>query len=241
MLLKGGYGLRVLVTGGVHGDEFKGPNAILRLCENLRPDDLAGQVLMIPALNMPGVMASSRVNPLDGANLKRAFPGDRDDRPTAMLAHFVETRLMPHLDAVIDLHAGGKVSVFAPSVLATRTADPDLFARNLRLAEAFGMPMLWVLSGLNESRSLNDAVERKAVAMIAAELVGGGGVDPALVDLAQAGLIACLVHLGLLTNRPAVPAPTRHVEVTGLEQTVATPARGLLDRPVAAGDDVRAD
>jgi predicted deacylase len=238
--IKGADGPRVLITGGVHGDEFEGPAAILRLSETLRPADLTGQVILIPALNMPAVMASSRVNPLDGANLNRAFPGDPDGGPTAMIAHFVETALLPHLNAVIDLHAGGRASVFAPSVLATRTADPNLFERNLNLAEALGMPTIWVLSGLNDSRSLNAAAERAGVAMIAAELGGGGGVDPGLVARTETGLIACLQALGVLANQPETLRPARQVEVTNLEQTVAAPSRGLFDRAVTAGDDVRA-
>lgn len=237
--VKGGEGPRVLITGGVHGDEFEGPAAILRMCETLDPGTLAGQVLMVPALNMPAVMAASRVNPLDGQNLNRAFPGTPDGSPTAMIAHFVEAVLMPHLDAVIDLHAGGKASVFAPSALATRTADAALFARNMALAEALGMPTIWILSGFNDSRSLNAAAERAGVAMFAAELGGGGGVEPGLVDRTEAGLMACLQSLGLVAGTPVAGATARRVEVTGLEQTLVAPARGLFDRAVSASDMIR--
>jgi predicted deacylase len=238
--VKGGDGPRVLITGGVHGDEFEGPAAILRLCETLDPRVVGGQVLMIPALNMPAVMAASRVNPLDGQNLNRAFPGDPDGPPTAMIAHFVEAALMPHLDAVIDLHAGGKASIFAPSALATRTADAALFARNMALAEALGMPTIWVLSGFNDSRSLNAAAERAGVVMIAAELGGGGGVDPGLVDRAETGLLACLASLGMIAGSPMAGTTERRVEVTGLDQTLVAPARGLFDRRVSANDMVLA-
>lgn len=234
--IKGTVGPTVLITGGVHGDEFEGPAAILRLCETLAAVELAGQVILIPALNYTALMASSRVTPQDGQNMNRAFPGDPDGGPTAMIAHFVESVLLAMVDAVIDLHSGGKASVFAPTALATRTSDTSLFAQNLALAEVFGMPALWILSGFSDSRSFNSAAERAGVAMIAAELGGGGGVQPDLVNAAEAGLRRCLAHLGVLTSASPVPGPARRFEVTDLNQTIDAPARGIFDRFVSASD-----
>ncbi|NKB53130.1 MAG: hypothetical protein GKR97_13060 [Rhizobiaceae bacterium] len=110
--IRGGDGPVMLVTGATHGDEFEGPAAMMRLVQQLNPDELKGQVILIPALNAPALSASSRVSPLDGANLNRAFPGDPDGGPTAMIADFVETELLPLCDAAIDLHSGGKASFF---------------------------------------------------------------------------------------------------------------------------------
>ena len=146
--IRGGDGPVVLIIGGTHGDEFEGPAAIMRLAQKLAPDALSGQVILIPALCAPALAAASRVSPLDGANLNRAFPGDPDGGPTAMLAHFVETVLMPRCDAVIDLHSGGMAAFFQPCALATRTADASLYGRNLDLARAFGLPLIWVLGSI---------------------------------------------------------------------------------------------
>ena len=64
-------------------------------------------------MNAPALMDSSRVSPLDQITMNRAFPGDADGGPTQMLAHFIETRLLPLCDAAIDLHSGGKAAIFA--------------------------------------------------------------------------------------------------------------------------------
>ncbi|MEK6216551.1 MAG: succinylglutamate desuccinylase/aspartoacylase family protein, partial [Boseongicola sp.] len=69
--LKGGDGPVLLLIGGTHGDEFEGPSVIMRLIHALDPASIRGQVIAIPALNTPAVMSSSRVSPLDGANLNR--------------------------------------------------------------------------------------------------------------------------------------------------------------------------
>ena len=236
--IKGAAGPTVLVIGGTHGDEFEGPSAIMRLARRLSPDVVSGQLILMPALNGPAVAASSRVSPLDDGNLNRAFPGDADGGPTAMLAHFVETVLLPRCDAVIDLHSGGKASFFQPCVLATRTADRGLYDRNLELARAFGLPLVWVLGANNDNRSVNSAAERAGVAMIAAELGGGGGSDPDIAEQAERGLLQCLGHLGIL-DAPAAPhGEPRLIEIASPLHSLYAPADGLFDRLVRAGQDV---
>ncbi|MDU8944113.1 succinylglutamate desuccinylase/aspartoacylase family protein [Ovoidimarina sediminis] len=238
--LKGAPGPTVLILGGTHGDEFEGPAAIMRLAARLQPAEINGQVILIPALNAPAVSASARVSPLDGQNLNRAFPGDADGGPTAMLAHYVETELLPKADAVIDLHSGGKASFFEPCALATQTHDPALTAANMALARAFGLPLIWALGPHNDSRSVNGAAARAGVPMIATELGGGGGVDPGITDLAEAGLLRCLRHLGVLAGGPPDVVETRCVEIADPLHSVYAPADGLFDRFCQAGMDVAA-
>jgi predicted deacylase len=227
--IKGGDGPVVLITGGTHGDEFEGPAAIMRLAARLTPADLLGQIILMPALNAPAVAASARVSPLDGANLNRAFPGDADGRPTAMIADYIEG-LLSRCDGAIDLHSGGKASFFAPSALATQTADPGLRAKNLALARAFGLPLIWELGGQNDNRSLNSATE----------LGGGGGVDPTITDAAEAGLIRSLIHLGVMPGQTEL-ADARRVEIESGLHSLHAPADGIFDRAISAGQDVRAD
>lgn len=237
--LKGGAGPVVLITGGNHGDEFEGPAAIMRLANALDPDALRGQIILIPALNAPAVAASTRVSPLDGANLNRSFPGDPGGGPTAMIADVVSAALLPRCDAAIDLHSGGRASFFAPCALATQSADPALRRANLDLARVFGLPLIWELGGNNDGRSMNGTAERAGVPMIAAELGGGGGVDPAITDAAEAGLYRCLAHLGLVDGDAAATDP-RRVEIRDLTASLYAPADGLFDRAISAGQDVSA-
>jgi predicted deacylase len=236
--IKGRDGPVVLITGGSHGDEFEGPAAIMRLAGRLSPADLLGQIILMPALNAPAVSASARVSPLDGANLNRAFPGDADGGPTAMIADYIEGLLLC-CDGAIDLHSGGKASFFAPSALARQTADPGLRAQNLALARAFGLPLIWELGGQNDDRTFNAAAERAGIPMIATELGGGGGVDPAITDAAEAGLIRALTHLGALPGTTELANP-RRVEIRSHSHTLHAPADGIFDRAISAGSDVRA-
>lgn len=238
--LSGAPGPVVMVLGGVHGDEFEGPAAIMRLARDLTPGELRGRVVLIPATNAPAFSASARCSPLDGGNLNRAFPGDADGGPTTMIADWLQSRMIPHCDAVIDLHSGGKASVFVPCTLPQPGISQTLDAANLALATAFGLPVIWQLGAHNEDRSVNAACARAGVACIAAELGGGGGVDPNMTDMAEAGLRRVLHHLGVLASAPPSDprANTTRVMIADPADHVMAPARGLFDRRCRAGDRV---
>ena len=233
--LSNGKGPTVLLTGGVHGDEFEGPAALMRLLQQLEPEDIQGRLIIIPALNAMAFEQSSRVSPLDGVNLNRAFPGDANGTPTQMLAHFIETVLLPQCDAVIDLHSGGKASVFASCTLAQ--LDGDCGDRNRALANAVAAPLLWVSGRSNDDRSLNAAAVRQQVSMIAAELGGGGGCDPVMTGFSESAIKRALNHLGLtrLSVEPAQPP-----RLVTHRQTLTAPATGLFDRLCTAGETVEA-
>ncbi|MEO8546388.1 MAG: succinylglutamate desuccinylase/aspartoacylase family protein [Burkholderiaceae bacterium] len=236
---KSGAGPVVLMFGGTHGDEFEGPAALMRLVDGLDLADITGQVIIVPALNAPAFQASLRVSPVDGVNLNRAFPGNPTGGITEQIAYYVETELLPMAAAAIDLHSGGKASYFAPCTLPNRTADAALYARNLELAKVFGLPLIWVLGGLNDNRSLNSAAARAGVPMIAAELGGGGGVDPAITDATEAGLYRLLRHVGVLRGEvPPKDAP-RMVEIASVDHSLYAQGDGVFDRRASAGQVVK--
>ena len=240
--IKSGPGPVVLMFGGTHGDEFEGPSALMRMVNDLQIKDITGQVIIIPGLNTPAVHVSSRVSPLDGQNLNRAFPGNSTGGVTDQIAHYVETKLLPLSDAAVDLHSGGKASFFTPCTLATRTENIELYAKNIKLAEAFGLPLIWILGAHNDKRSLNSAAERAGVPMIATELGGGGGVDPLITDATEVGLYRLLCNLNVLTrNQNSSKSNKIHrVEIRSQDHSIFSDGDGIFDRKVSAGVSVKA-
>jgi predicted deacylase len=239
-VLAGAPGPTLLLTAGVHGDEFDGPAALMRLVHALELSTLRGRLIVLPALNGPAVACSRRTSPLDDGNLNRAFPGDPNGGPTQQIAHFVEQVLLPCCDAAIDLHSGGKASVFVNCSLATRTADKALFGRNLELARAFGAPFIWVLGKHNDDRSLNAAAARQGIPMIAAELGGAGVIDPNAARLAHDGILRCMRHLGMLEDAPVGESTARMIEIASATDTLYASCEGLFVRRFEPGDVIEA-
>src|ERR671932_218745 len=74
-----GPGLTFLLTAGIHAAEYTGTLAALRLARQVQPEHVRGSIVIIPLLNRPGFFERSvYVNPEDGQNLNRAFPGKPD-------------------------------------------------------------------------------------------------------------------------------------------------------------------
>src|SRR5438552_17173232 len=73
-VIKNGPGPTILVSGGTHGDEYQGQIAVMNLGRELRPEMVSGRIILIPMLNLPAARAATRLSPLDGKNLNRAFP-----------------------------------------------------------------------------------------------------------------------------------------------------------------------
>ena len=245
-VLANGKGPTALLIAGVHGDEFEGPTALMRLIHRLKLENISGRIIILPTLNKPAIDASTRVSPLDHVNMNRAFPGDPNAGPTHMLAHYIEQVLMPQSDMVIDLHTGGKASIFTSCTLASRTSDQQLFEANIKLAQAFGLPLVWLLGEFNDDRSVNAAALRNKIPMIATELGGGGGNDPLQIQIAENGICRCLSAFEILKDasidyQKQANSTIRKVEIRSSSQNLYAPASGLFDRHFKAGDEVKKD
>ena len=98
-------------------------------------------------MNHAAAKAGTRLSPVDHLNLNHLFPGDADGSPTAMLAHFLETALLPMADFVIDPHAGGASMPHAPCAMIRKSKDADRYRRMIGALKAFGAPFALVKSG----------------------------------------------------------------------------------------------
>ena len=72
-VIRNGNGPTALFTGGNHGDEYEGPVALLKLIRALKPEAIQGRVIVMPALNLPALLAGNRVSPVDWKNMSLSF------------------------------------------------------------------------------------------------------------------------------------------------------------------------
>ena len=237
----GGRGPTVLVTAGNHGDEHEGKIVARRLIRGLDPALVRGRLIIVPALNYPAVVEDSRVSPIDGGNMNRAYPGDAGGTPTFAIAHWVETVVLPMCDAALDLHSGGKASEYLPCAYLVMGGDRDLMAAKIDAVKAFGAPVTAVVSATADPRSLSGAADRHGVVNLATELGGGGTVGLDALEVGDAGTRRWLAHVGILEPEHAPPAaPTRFLRTRDHRDFVAAPMDGLFEPRVRLGDAVKA-
>lgn len=242
--IKNGTGPTVLLVSGNHGDEYEGQVTLMKLTRRLTQADVNGRIIILSAANFPAAMAGMRTSPIDDGNLNRSFPGDPDGRPTAMIAHYIESVLLPMADFVVDLHSGGSSLMYIPSTLARRSADPAKRAETIEMMKIFGAPIGMLLDlPPGEDRTLTGGTERVGSAVhLGTELGGSGTVTPAVLAYAERGVARLLNHFGVLAKplHDETPGKTRIVAVRGPEYYCYAPDNGLFEPYVELGDEVAA-
>lgn len=227
-----GTGPRTLLIGGVHGDEYEAQIALSKLAHTLDAGEMAGSLLIIPALNLPSALAGARLSPLDNCNLNREFPGDARGSVTQRLAHFVSHELVPRADNVVDLHSGGRSLRFKPCMFVHEQSSEERTAAFLAAAQSFGAPFTVVLREDHADQMLDDVVEKAGKLMLASELGGSALVTPESIHLTTTGLTRLLTQLRHLSGK-ATDAPrqadSQLVCIPGPECTVYAEGTALFE------------
>ena len=240
-----GNGPNVLVLAGNHGDEYPGQIAIMRLMRELNESEVAGRLIMIPALNMPAAKASTRLSPVDGKNLNRCFPGRSDGTLTETIAHYLTTVLFPQVDVVIDLHTGGRGVFFYPCAHMHLVDDLVQRRQMARAAVAFNTDFAFLYADIAGTGLLPVEAERLGKIVVTTEM-GGGEVTPRHVHrLTQDGLRNVLIHLGALAGEPQTRsdlglAPVRWVEALDEDDYIFAPESAFYESLVDVGAEVEA-
>ena len=240
IVIRNGPGPNVLLTAGNHGDEYEGQLTLMKLCRELESVDVRGRIIMLTAANFPAAVAGLRTSPIDDLNLNRSFPGDPDGRPTAAIAHYIESELLPISDFVVDLHSGGSSLMYLPSSLAARSRDSARAAKQLEMLNAFAAPLMYFAYPGGENRTMLAAAERAGVAAIGTELGGSGTTSIHSLSVAEQGVRRVLKHLGSVPGMVVDDAESRSriMEVRDSSYYVYSPDYGIWEPLVDLGDEV---
>jgi predicted deacylase len=192
-------GPHVLITGGVHGDEFEPIAAIRRLIEMFTAkhgtvSGLRGRLTLVPVVNESAFLRGHRCAD-DGKDLARTCPGRADGTLTEQIA-FSLSRLIRTADYYIDLHTGGtELSVF-PLAGYVMHSHSDVLDAQRRMARAFNLPVIWGTAANLEGRSLSVARDADVPA-IYCEYLGAATCSQAGIDAYVDGCLNVLAELGL--------------------------------------------
>jgi predicted deacylase len=148
-------GPHLLITAGVHGDEWEPMVAVRSLLRVIRPDNLAGRLTLIPVVNEPAYRRGTRVGD-DGLDLARTCPGRSDGSETARIA-FELCELMRGADYLIDLHTGGVQLRLWPLAGYMLHPDERVLEQQRLMAHAFNLPFVWGTDPSLNGRTLSAA------------------------------------------------------------------------------------
>ena len=192
-------GATLVVTAGIHGDEYEGVRAIFDVVETLDPAAMRGDLITVPVSNPPAFWAGTRRSPLDGVNLARVFPGAPDQGPSEAIAHALAQTVIAQADFYLDLHSAG-VACLMPTMVGYNAND----TRGRAAAECFGAPVTWSHPTIAPGRTISFAHER-GIPWLYTEARGAGRIHPYDLNVFRNGVTNLMRHLRILPGEPAPP------------------------------------
>ncbi len=239
-----GQGPTVLILGGNHGDEYQGQIAAMKLARELTSEMVTGRIILIPSLNFPAARAATRLSPLDGMNMNRAFPGEAEGPVTSQIAHYLRTVLFPMCDVVIDIHSGGRSMEFLPC--AHMHLVPNIEQRGKMLAAmlAWNTDFAFLYADIAGTGLLPVEAENQGKLVVTTELGGGEAIPASVHRIAQRGLRNVLIHVGALVGEEQSRAslglpPTILTQALSRDDYLLAPESGIFEILVDLGEQVR--
>ena len=190
-------GVTLLITAGIHGGEYPGIEAVIRLAATLDPRDVSGRVILMPLVAPESFHARQQyVLPADGKNVNRQFPGRAFGTISERIAHTVVNQAAIQADAWIDLHGGDIHEALIPVVGYLEEGEASVQERARAMVRVFG------IEHVIHPRDLPGTTFKTAAALgipcIIAEAGQCGRLDEESTERLVSGCVNVGRHLGLL-------------------------------------------
>jgi len=244
-------GPRLLITAGVHGDEYLPMLAVEALIRHFESSEanLRGTLTLISIVNPPAFRRGNRCGD-DQLDLARTCPGREDGSATEQIA-FHLSREIENADYYVDIHTGGTELCILPMAGYILHPDKTILEKQRSLANASLLPFLWGTSAELEGRSLSVARDANVPAIYVEYLgshreqrdildgeSGGVGLDHPLV----AGCLNVMRHLkvvdGVEQSKPQKTVEDWRPQSGHMQLCCPAPATGFFKARAQIGDSI---
>ena len=234
-------GPHLLITAGVHGDEYEPVLTVLRLIREMEGKTFCGTLTLVPVVNSSAFFRASRTGE-DGLDLARTCPGRPDGSLTERVADEIST-LIRQADYFVDLHTGGNAYHLTPFAGYMLHPSEKVLSRQRTMAQVFGLPLVWGTTPQLEGRTLSVARDAQVPA-IYIEYGGGGGRNAQGIEELLSGCWNVMTHLGMtentLSGNRVVYTVEDHKENSGhLQIMYPSPTDGIFEAVVCLGEVVK--
>lgn len=186
-------GPTVFVSAAVHGDELNGIEIIRRLIQLKSLKVSHGTLILVPMVNVYGVLNQSRYMP-DRRDLNRSFPGSDKGSLAARVADIFLDQIVRHCDYGVDLHTGAIHRSNLPQIRADLEDE-----KTLNLAREFGVPVL--LNANIRDGSLRQAAVEAGCRILLYEAGQALRFDELSIRAGVRGVTNVLSHLGMVRRK----------------------------------------
>lgn len=222
-------GPRLFVSAAIHGDELNGIEICQRLLEHKSLGSIRGTLLVVPVVNVYGLIHRSRYLP-DRRDLNRSFPGSETGSLTARVAYLFQSEIVARCSHGIDLHTGAVLRSNLPQIRANLDN-----AETAALARAFAVPV--VLNSALRDGSLRDLAAQQDIPVLLYEAGEALRYDEISIRAGVHGILNVMRHLHML-GPGRRKRPTLEPFVARTSSWIRAPESGMLRYAVRLGQRV---
>jgi predicted deacylase len=229
------------LSAGIHGDEFPPIFALQKLIKTIKPETLEGTLVIVHLANLEGFHGRRiALNPIDGKNLNRVFPGSADGTQTEQIADFMTRELIAKTDYLIDIHSGSWNQSLLPHVYSPVMNNPTLDAKTLDLAKALGIAHIVLYderpNDPAHSISYPNTAQTRGKPGLTLEVGQLGQTNQLDIDLIFQACLNALDHLNMRqTKTHQITKPHLYRKLV----SVVSPNTGIFNSYVRVGDIVK--
>jgi len=221
----------LLINAAIHGEELNGIEVVNRIFEDIKPEEIHGTIVGVPVVNTLAFRARSRVDPIDGKNLNRVFPGKKDGTVTERIAYHFFNKFVKKADFGIDLHTGSKGHLLVPHPRVRTLSD---FIPSLEYPRALGTEFIFQDEG--QEGMLNIEAGKIGVPVVCFEIGVAGVLDAYYIKAGLKGVMNFMKYFGMIKGKPEIPK--QQVLLKGYKE-IPSQIGGLFYPYVKAGDVVK--
>jgi predicted deacylase len=229
-------GPALALVAGSHGTEYASILALQKLAQSVDPAELSGALIVVPLVNVASFSQKvPHLNPLDGKNMNRFYPGKADGTQTERASWVIGKQVVEKCDYLIDLHGGDLDENLTRYAYWAHTGKAALDATSRGMVLAFGLDHIIIQENTSPARgtvSLSRFAADMGKPTVIAE-AGHAGASPAEdVDALVQGCRNVMRHLHML---PGQAAPVEHPLWIGRVSVVSSEQDGVF-YPLAVPD-----
>ncbi|WP_017445077.1 succinylglutamate desuccinylase/aspartoacylase family protein [Gayadomonas joobiniege] len=218
----------VFISAAIHGDELNGIEIARRLLKSRSINALKGTLIVVPILNVLGVLNQSRYLP-DRRDLNRSFPGSAKGSLAGRLAHLFLQQIVCHCDYGIDLHTGAIHRSNLPQIRADLADE-----KTMELAKSFGVPVL--LNADIRDGSLRESAGHMGCRVLLYEAGEALRFDELSIRAGVAGILNVMAALGMIRKSSRRKALEPYIAKSS--RWVRAVSSGIVRERVGLGDMV---
>jgi len=197
-------GPTLLVVGGMHGSEYAGIEAAIRLFNEVDPRRLRGTLKVGMIYNLPAFVNNlGFIVPHDGKNPMTSFPGTPIGTYSEAMAYYFDQEVLSKCDYFIELHGGDIPESLTPSVFHEVTGDLPVDAKSKSMAEAYNLP--YVIMDIQEPNmepyGPSGVCAKRGKPALLCESGQQGILKMEEAETHLTGLRNILIHLGMMEGK----------------------------------------